>query len=243
MSIHANNEISMNEIKMALEKNVNSVNERESMLESCKHSMKEHQNPLNMLQERGYSEVVADAISLANGTINKEAIINRIKGNHSLISISFLSITQAKYQLEKIIEAINVEIKRFTGRECIIHGSCYSQDEELNLGPIFDEPIPESIDEYQEDEESIPENNDDFRDEKSKAVVVYTVFINTKRGRAQFERLRKAIDTELDKFEEKGLIDSYNSNDKGSEEDLTRNYTTEEIQDIKEKHSVQINSY
>ena len=77
MSIHENNNVSMKEIKMALEKNVNSVNERERMLELCEEEIQKHQNPLNILQNQGYHEVVADSISLANGTINKEVIINR----------------------------------------------------------------------------------------------------------------------------------------------------------------------
>ena len=243
MSIHENNKVSMNEIEMALEKNVDSVNAREELLESCKHEMQNDQNPLDILQARGYPEVVADAISLANGTINKKTIINRIKGNHSLISISFLSITQAKYQLKKIIEAIDSEINRFTGRECIIHGSCYPQDDEVILEHVIDEPIPESIEEYQEDEEPIPENNDAFPDEKLPAVYVYIEFINAKKGRAQLERLRKAIDAELDKFKEKKLIGSYNSNDKGTESELTSDYTREEIQDIETEHKVQIDWY
>ena len=243
MSIHENNKVNMNEIEMALEKNVNSVNERERMLELCEEETQKHQNPFNMLQEQGYSEVVADAISLANGTINKETIINRIKRNHSLISINFLSITQAKYQLEKIIESINAEINKFTGKECIIHGYCYPQDDELILGAFIDEPIPESIDEYPENEEPIPENNDEFRDEKHQAVIVYIEFINRKKGRAQLERLRKAIDAELDKFEEKELIGSYNSNDKGTESDLTSDHTQEEIRDIEKEHKVQIDIY
>lgn len=245
MSIHENNNVSMKEIKMALEKNVNSVNERERMLELCEEEIQKHQNPLNILQNQGYHEVVADSISLANGTINKEAIINRIKGNNSLISINFLSVTQAEYQLEKIIEAIDAEINRFTGRECIIRGSCYSEDNELIQGLFIDEPVPESIDEfqYQEDEESTSENNDEFQDKMTRAITVYIVFINAKKGRAQLERLKTAIDAELDKFEEKGLIGSYNSNDKGTETDLTSDYVQEEIRNIEKVHKVQIDIY
>ena len=242
MSTHNEKNVSINEIEMALEKNVDSVNERERLLESCKHEIQKHQDPLDMLQERDYREVVNDAISLADGIIHKEAVINRIKGNHSLIAISFLSITQAKYQFRKIIEAINTEINKFTGRECIIHGYSYPQDDEM-LGHVIDEPIPESIDEFQVDDEPTPKNNDEFQNEKHPAIIVYIVFINTEKGRAQLESLRKAINAELDKLEEKGLIGSYNSNDKGTESDLISDYTKEEIQDIEKQHNVQIPWY
>lgn len=245
MSIHENNNVSMKEIEMALEKNVNSVNERERMLELCEEEIQKHQNPLNILQNQGYHAVVADSISLANGTINKEVIINRIKGNHSLISINFLSITQAEYQLEKIIGVIGAEINKFAGREYIISGFCDSQDNELIQGLFIDEPIPESIEEfqYQEDEEFTSENNNEFQDKMTRAIKVYIVFINAKKGRAQLEGLRTAIDAELDKFEEKGLIGSYNSNDKGTETDLTSDYTPEEIQNIEKVHKVQVDIY
>lgn len=214
MSVHENKKVSIHEIEMALEKNVNHVNEREDLLESCKQWMQEHKDPLNMLQKRHYREVVGDAISLANGTISKETIIRRIKSNDSLISINFISITQANYQLEKIIAAINTKIDKFIGKECIIHCSCY-HDEELT--PKFDK--------------------------KSQAVLVYVEFINTKKGRAQLEKLRKTINAELDNFEEKGLMGSYNSNDRGMEKDLTSGYTREKIQDIEKKHQVQISIY
>lgn len=237
MSIHENNKVSLKEIELALEKHVNNVNQREEVLELCKQG-----NPLDILYARGYREVAADAISLANGTINKNTIISRIKENHSLISINFLSITQAKYQLEKIVEAIDIEIKRFIGKECIIHGSCYEDGDlphELNMD---NEPIPDSIEAYQSDEESIPEHNDEHQDEKHQVADVYIEFINTRRGRVQLERLRKAIDAELNKFEAKGLIASYNNNDKGTE-NYGPNYTKESIKDIEKEHKVRIAIY
>ena len=228
MAIHENNKVSMNEIEMALEKNVDGVNERARVLKSCKHEMQNDQNPLDILQERGYPEVVADAISLANGSINKNLFINRIKRNDSLISIYFLSTTQAKYQRYKIVAAFNVAINRFTGRECIIHGSSIIDQDILDEGELIvaglvDKPIQKA--------------------QIIQAIDVYIDFINTQQGRAQLEKVKKALDAELDKFAEKGLIDYYISGDEGSEKDLISNYTEIEIRAFEEEHDVEISRY
>lgn len=225
MSIHEYKKVSINEIKMALEKNVDAVYKRESVLERCKHLMEDNQNPLNMLEEQGYSDVVADAISLADGSINKSRFINRIKRNDSLISVYFLSMTQAKYQRYKIVEALDVAIDRFIGKECIVNGfSIINQDilheGELIEAGVVDKPIREA--------------------QIIQAINVCIDFINTEQGRAQLEKVKKSLDVELDNFKEKELMDFYINNDQGTESDLISNYTEGELRTFEEEHKVEI---
>ena len=153
--------------------------------------------------------------------------MSRIKHNNSFIGITFLSIKQMEYQREKILEAINAELDKFTGKEHIIFGSGSFYDDE----PIFDgfaETDPEKFfDEYQGDDTPSSEISHDYREEKEQAIEVYITFIDTQKGRAQVERMKKVVDTILDEIKEKGLLASYRKGELG-ESDRTNEYSEEE---------------
>ena len=168
--------------------------------------------------------------------------MSRIKQNHSFIGITFMSVRQMEYQREKILEAIDAELDKFTGKEHIISGNGWFEDDE----PIVDvsvETDPEKFfDEYQGDDPPRSENSYDYKDEKEQAIDVYITFIDTQKGRAQVERMKKAVDTILDEIKEKGLLASYRKGELG-ESDLTNDFSEEEIQAFQKAHNTLIRRY
>lgn len=170
--------------------------------------------------------------------------MSRIMKENFFIRVNFQSVTQAEHQLKKIEKAIDAVIDKFSGKDYIVHASCYDPDNEPTLE--FEFPVETDADDffdnYQGDDETSPKSSEEYeeyKDEKHKAFDVFIQFIGTRKGRAQLEKMKQAFDAELDKFAEKGLIASH-YRDQPSETDATGEYLEEEIQEIQKVHNVKI---
>ena len=168
--------------------------------------------------------------------------MSRIKQNHFFIGITFLSIKQMEYQREKVLEAINTEIDKFTGKEHIISGSGWFDDDELIVDDFAETDPEKFFDEYHGDDPPRSEISYDYRDEKEQTIDVYITFIGTQKGQAQVDRMKKAVDTILDEIKEKGLLASYRKGELG-ESDLTSDFSEEDIQAFQKAHNTLIHRF
>ena len=167
--------------------------------------------------------------------------MSRIMKENFFIRVNFQTVTQAESQFKKIEEAIDAVIDKFSGKDYIVDASCYDPDDEPI--PEFEFPVEtdpdDFFDNYRGDNETNSKSSEAYKDEKHKALDVFIEFIGTRKGRAQLEKMKKAFDAELDKFQEKGLIASH-YRDRPSETDATGEYLEAEIQKIQKVHNVKI---
>ena len=167
--------------------------------------------------------------------------MSRIMKENFFIRVNFQNVTQAEHQFKKIEKAIDAVIDKFSGKDYIVDASCYDPDDEPT--PEFEFPVETDADDffanYQGDDETSPKSSEAYKDEKHKALDVFIEFIGTRKGRTQLEKMKKAFDAELDKFQEKELIASH-YRDQPSETDATGEYLEEEIQEIQTVHNVKI---
>ena len=108
--------------------------------------------------------------------------MSRIKHNHSFIGITFLSIKQMEYQREKILEAVDAELDKFTGKEHIISGSVGFDYDETSVEDFAETDPEKFFDEYQGDDTHSSEISHDYREEKEQAIEVYTHLSTHKKG-------------------------------------------------------------